>query len=396
MKNIFPGYYRPTGEEFSNLWNSCLFIPDANVLLNLYRYSQETSNELIQILKQISDRLWIPHQAALEYQKNRLSTIAKQLEVYDEIKDLVEDSKKKLKNKLDSLSKHPYIKADNLMKIMKKACTTIEKNLKKLRQGHPDLLQHDNLREALDTLLEDKLGLPYSQEKLDGIYNLGKQRYQRGIPPGYEDSDKEGTNKYGDLILWFQIIDKAKETNKSIILVTDDRKEDWWRRFKGETIGPRPELIDEMLSEAGVSFYLYQTDPFMENAQKFLEKQIKKEAIDEVREIRERDEECEQVMKEATMASFGLSDKFRTISDITSSLKLSDATLRAMDVITSPNVLRAITSSMKLTEEALRTIQATKSWDPVLKKDIEKAEDRNLSTDFEPKEIDEKDCQKEK
>jgi len=133
------------------------------------------------------------------------------------------------------------------MKIMQKACTAIDKNLEKLKQGHPDLLQHDKLRDALDTLLEDKLGLPYSQEKLDDVYNLGKQRYKQGIPPRYEDSNKEGKDKYGDLILWFQIIDKAKKTNKPIILVTDDRKEDWWRMFKGKTIDPRPELVDEML-----------------------------------------------------------------------------------------------------------------------------------------------------
>ena len=83
MKNIFPGYYRPTIKEFSNLWNSCLFVLDANVLLNLYRYSQETSDELIQILKQVSGRLWVPHQAAFEYQKNRLQIIASQIEEYD-------------------------------------------------------------------------------------------------------------------------------------------------------------------------------------------------------------------------------------------------------------------------------------------------------------------------
>ena len=409
MKKIFPGYYCPTEEEFSNLWNSCLFVLDANVLLNLYRYSQETSDELIQILKQISDRLWVPHQAALEYQKNRLQTIAKQLEVYDEIQKLVEDNKKKLKNKLDSLSKHPHIKADNLMKIMQKACTAIDKNLKKLKQGHPDLLKHDNLRDALDTLLEDKLGLPYSQEKLDEIYNLGKKRYKQEIPPGYEDKNKEGTKKYGDLVLWFQIIDKAKETDKPIILVTDDRKEDWWRRFKGKTIGPRPELVDEMLSEAGVSFYLYQTDPFMGNAQKFLEKQVKvnKKAIDEVREIRERDEEVERVMKKAAIATFELSDKLRAVSDITSSIKLSDALIKAMGGIPASikisedtsALARAIsnaTSSIKLSDDLTKTIQAIKSWNPTLRKDIEKAEDSNLSTDFEPKEIDEKDCQKEK
>ncbi len=388
MKKIFPGYYRPTEKEFSNLWNSCLFVLDANVLLNLYRYSQETSDELIQILKQISDRLWVPHQAAIEYQENRLQTIAKQLEEYDEIQKLVEDSKKKLKNKLDSLNKHPYIKANNLMKIMQKACTAIDKNLKKLKQKHPDLLQHDNLRDVLGTLLEDKIGLPYSQEKLDGVYNLGKKRYEQEIPPGYEDKNKKGAKKYGDLILWFQIIDKAKKTNKPIILVTDDRKEDWWRRFKNKTIGPRPELVNEIFSKAGVSFYLYQTDPFMENAQKLLEKQVKvnKKAIDEVRGIRERDEERERFIKEATMASFKLSDDtLRAMDNMRASFKLSDDTLKAIG---------AMSSSIKLSEDVSRAIiQATKSWYPTLKKDKEKAEDSNLSNDFEPKEIDEKDCQ---
>ena len=54
------------------------------------------------------------------------------------------------------------------------------------------------------------------------------------------------------------------------------------------------------------------------------------------------------------------------------------------------------TSSIKLSDDLTKTIQAIKHWNPILKKDIEKAEDINLSTDSEPKEIDEKDCQKEK
>ena len=264
------------------------------------------------------------------------------------------------------------------MKIMQKACTAIEKNLKKLKQGHPDLLKHDNLRDALDTLLEDKIGLPYSQKKLYVIYNLCKQRYEQKIPPGYEDKHKEGAKKYGDLILWFQIIDKAKKTNKPIILVTDDRKEDWWRKFKNKTIGPRPELVNEIFSEAGVPFYLYQTDPFMENAQKLLEKQVKvnKKAIDEVRKIRERDEEFERFIKEATMASIKLpNDKWSALDNMIASFKLPD-------------------TSIKLPDDTLRAMQGIKSQDPTLKKDIEKAEDINLSTDFEPKEIsdNEKEC----
>jgi hypothetical protein len=151
------------------------------------------------------------------------------------------------------------------------------------------------LLDVLSSLLDGKVGAPYAVERLEEIYKIGNKRYEHEIPPGYKDKDKdkdnkEGVRKFGDLILWLQIVDKAKDTKKPIILVTDDMKDDWWLRSKGRIIGPRPELVDEIHSSASVKFYLYQADRFMEYAKKFLERQVKQEAIDEVREIRNRDE----------------------------------------------------------------------------------------------------------
>lgn len=70
MKKLFPGYYRPSETDFASLWDNCIFVFDANVLLNLYRYSTETSAELIDIMDKISDRLWLPFQVASEYQSH--------------------------------------------------------------------------------------------------------------------------------------------------------------------------------------------------------------------------------------------------------------------------------------------------------------------------------------
>lgn len=56
-------------------------------------------------------------------------------------------------------------------------------------------------------------------------------------------------------------------------------------------IGPRPELVSEILTKAGVSFYMYRSDQFMEYAREHLKQQVDQQAIDEVRSIRERDEE---------------------------------------------------------------------------------------------------------
>ena len=66
-----------------------------------------------------------------------------------------------------------------------------------------------------------------------------KHRFKNEIPPGYKDKKKDGT-ECGDLILWYQILNMAKDKKLPIILVTDDKKEDWWWISAGKTIGPRP------------------------------------------------------------------------------------------------------------------------------------------------------------
>ncbi|WP_231662859.1 PIN-like domain-containing protein, partial [Pseudanabaena sp. 'Roaring Creek'] len=75
MKDLFPGYYLPTEEEFIELWKSGIFVLDTNVLLKLYKYDQKTCDDFFKVLRVVSDRLWIPHQVALEFQENRVSTI---------------------------------------------------------------------------------------------------------------------------------------------------------------------------------------------------------------------------------------------------------------------------------------------------------------------------------
>ncbi len=43
MRDLFPGYYQTTEADFRKLWQSCVFSVDANVLLDVFRYSEETS-----------------------------------------------------------------------------------------------------------------------------------------------------------------------------------------------------------------------------------------------------------------------------------------------------------------------------------------------------------------
>src|SRR5665648_130391 len=100
MKETFPGYYQPTEEEFSEIWKNCIFVFDSNVLLNLYRYSSDTRDDLINILSEISERLWIPHQVAMEYLKDRLTVIQDQLNSYNKIREIVNKTSKIIEKEL--------------------------------------------------------------------------------------------------------------------------------------------------------------------------------------------------------------------------------------------------------------------------------------------------------
>jgi PIN like domain len=81
---IFDGgldaYKSVTEEDYRSLFYSGLIILDANTLLSLYRYQSDTRRVLIRILTRLKDRLWVPHQAMIEFFENRLPVIASRSE----------------------------------------------------------------------------------------------------------------------------------------------------------------------------------------------------------------------------------------------------------------------------------------------------------------------------
>lgn len=291
MKKMFPGHYRPTEKELTVLWENCLFVTDANVLLNMYRYSPNTRAQLFAIFKSISDRLWVPYQAAFEYQTNRLSVIAQQKKAYGDISSALEKFKNQLDAKVNEYRRHPYVDSSQILKQVEKTIADIGQDLQKREQKHPDLIHQDSIRDTLTTLLDGKIGQPYSSEKLRSICKEGEERYKHSLPPGYSDAaTKDSDKKFGDLILWFQILDKIREEKRPVLFITDDTKDDWWWKFNGQVIGPRPELIEELLAETEQVGYLYRSDQFMSFAEQYLKQQVNQHAIDEVRAIRKDDE----------------------------------------------------------------------------------------------------------
>lgn len=85
MTRMFKGYTNYTIEEYKNVWENGLIVVDTNVLLNLYRYSDDTRKKMLDIFGQLKKRLWIPYQVGYEFYKNKDNVIAEACKEYDDL-----------------------------------------------------------------------------------------------------------------------------------------------------------------------------------------------------------------------------------------------------------------------------------------------------------------------
>lgn len=316
MKNLFPGYYRPTQEEFNQMWQDGIFAFDANMLLNIYRYTPKTQESFFIILEKLKDRIWIPYQAAMEFYRRRIDVINGQIKAYDEITSKIDLAYDALKAQLQIYKKHASVNIDQVFKVIESGIKRAKKSLEKDKENHPDLSINDPLRDKIADLFNGKVGDQFNDKKLLEIYSKAKQRFDVLKPPGFKDlKGKEFPDMYGDVVIWFQIIEHAKKEKKPLIFITDDRKEDWWQREAGQTVCPRPELTAEIWSEAKVPFYMYHSDQFIKFALEFLDIKDQQSAVEEVQEIRKQDEAQEILQGNYAAANYLLNAGLASVAE---------------------------------------------------------------------------------
>ncbi|BAX80088.1 PIN-like domain-containing protein [Labilibaculum antarcticum] len=308
MKNQFKGYYTPNSEELNSAWksNETIFVFDTNIFLNLYSYAEKTREDFFEVLEEIQDQIWIPYHVGLEYQRRRLAVIRNEKAVFNKVDDSLTKIEKVFSGDIKQLSlerRFPKLSenTDKLQKDISKLIANYKKSLNHWDDKQPCVRSHDNIREKLNELFENKVGLkPKDQEEINLIQSEGEDRYKNEIPPGYKDSIKEKDEqssftydnikyerKFGDLILWKQIIKKAKEdTIKNVIFITDDAKEDWWYIINSrgkKRVGPHANLQSEIYNTSDINlFHMYNTSSFLEEGKRTLELVISDSSINEI------------------------------------------------------------------------------------------------------------------
>lgn len=298
MKKEFFGFYDPTKEEIESAWTDGVFVFDANALLNLYRYSESTREDFFKALDNLAEKLFMPYQVGFEFHSNKISVIKSLESLFDSLPISVDEILKP-GGPFDSIfhlaKRHPSIEIEAFKKLKAKFIQSIKEELDSQKSSHPDFSKEDTVLDSLTKLYEGKVGKAFSEEQLQKIYQEGESRYSKKIPPGFKDletkKDKGNQRLYGDLIIWKQLIEYGKEKKKPIILITDDRKEDWWTKEGGETIRPRQELIKEFYDQTGIRILIYAADRFLKFAkERGLIHGVTEESITEVQDVRKDDE----------------------------------------------------------------------------------------------------------
>lgn len=286
MRDVFPAFFRPSAQELGVLWNESTFAVDANVLLNLYRYSPETRKALESALKSVEKQLFVPHQAAKEFLRNRIGVTAGQADEYTKAVKTITD----LAGTLSDKKKHPFLPEAELPGFNEQV-ERLKTLLEQQREALLTRLTKDEILELLEKLFAGRTGAPFDETRLAEIAAEGEKRYAADVPPGYKDGKKDTSvdpyRKFGDLIVWKQLIDRAKADNRPLIFVTDDKKEDWWLEQSGRTIGPRTELREEFVTAVAKDFWMYTVDLFIEEAARIRNQSVSQTVLEEIKTVRE-------------------------------------------------------------------------------------------------------------
>ena len=296
MKNVFSEYYPISKEVINDVWDKGIFCYDANVLLNLYRYSNETRNKIFENIEYFIGKTIMPYQACYEYHKNRRGVEDSLLSSYDEIIKIIEQAANALESgDLAKYRKHCALDIDrDIIKPIKSATTKIVNKIKDTKSNHSSFLNVSEIHEKISQLFDGKISDKFSEDELKRIYTEGKSRYDKKIPPGFADYDNKknkGENSlYGDLIIWKHLIEISKSKNSDIIFVTDDRKKDWWDIHHGQTKGALPELYREFKELTSHNILIYSVEDYMKYAPEHSEIAVPKKVINEIEVLRKVDE----------------------------------------------------------------------------------------------------------
>ncbi|MEH1165500.1 PIN-like domain-containing protein [Micromonospora sp. CPCC 205539] len=314
---LTPQQMSPPGSVAKKFFEDAAVILDANVLLDLYRYTKAGREQVLSALELFAkrQRLWLPYQVGIEFSRNRASAVQGRLAQlsatgknvstkFQAASRLIRESREEVANLIremtqdeDAADEVVELVADaDIDDVMKDWQKHLLEKLRRLKSEEAVSPQHvggnDPLLPQIAGLFAGAVGAPLAQGATRALVEIAiNYRYPNKIPPGFADGQKDtDLRAAGDYIIWEEMISFATSLAKprSLIFVSGDTKGDWYELDNnGKPLRPWPALHEEMRSRAAAELLILTPKEFLRGAHEVLGAPLETKTYDEVERISE-------------------------------------------------------------------------------------------------------------
>lgn len=261
-------------EPLEEIKDKAIYVLDTNALLLPFTTSSKSIDEIKKVYTDLlkDNRLFIPGQVAREFAKNRPTKIKELYHAINEKKNVsLKTNKYPLLEEIESYQKTLELEEqiNSLIDEYKKAITKVTKEIKNWTWNDPVSSTYNDLFNE-STIIDIEIVEENIKKDL-------QERYNHKIPPGYKDKGKSDDG-IGDLLVWYTILEIAKDKDSDIIFISGDEKTDWFHRSNSQRLYPRFELIAEFREKASKkSFQIIKLSDLLElhGANETIVKEIK-------------------------------------------------------------------------------------------------------------------------
>lgn len=256
---------------------------DTNVLLNLYRYLDDSTDAFFRAMQGYGDRLHIPHQVAHEFWKNRINVMRGIQHFAAAMEERFEDAFANVNDQIAEWEKRAGAKdgvGDELYSLVRKAQAGVLDRMREVENGRDrsENTEEDAILQRLADVLGDRVGNQPTPTQLEEDRKEAFRRIESKLAPGFADKTK-GPDAANDYFVWVQSLRMAHDLGATdIIFVTGDlAKRDWVA--DPESLVPFPILVNDARTIADASLAIISPERFLQLTRNVLEVDISDAAI---------------------------------------------------------------------------------------------------------------------
>ncbi|MBB4661988.1 PIN-like domain-containing protein [Conexibacter arvalis] len=287
----FEGYRTPSQDAYRRVLTQGIVAVDANVLLNLYRYTEQAKNDLLAVLASLGSQLWVPNQVVVEFWRNREGVLRDPRGTERAARELV-DARDRATATIRAWANRvslPPAEERRLIDTLLGAYSTVIDGVDAFSDRSGERAARDTGSDVvlgrLEAVLDSRVGPPLESDAHAVAVAEARRRIEELVPPGFKDKSKDGDGAAGDYLVWEQLLIEASRRRSDVLFVTGDVKEDWWRRERGELRGPRLELVAEMRSRSEGNLLMLTPSMLLSIARSVLDVEVHEESVENAERV---------------------------------------------------------------------------------------------------------------